>query len=41
MRPQGHGDPFDRMLAGQSAIEGIPLATNDALIAEFEVEVFW
>jgi PIN domain nuclease of toxin-antitoxin system len=38
---QVHGDPFDRMLAAQSAIEGIPLATNDAKIAAFGVEVFW
>ena len=39
--PQDHGDPFDRMLAAQSAVEGIPLATNDAKIAAFGVEVLW
>ena len=36
-----HGDPFDRMLAAQSAIEGIPLATNDAQIKTFGVETIW
>ena len=39
--PQAHGDPFDRMLAAQSAIEGIPLATNDAQIKTFGVETIW
>jgi PIN domain nuclease of toxin-antitoxin system len=39
--PQLHGDPFDRMLAAQSAIEGITLATNDAKILEFGVEAIW
>jgi len=39
--PQAHGDPFDRMLAAQSAIEKIPLATNDARIETFGVETIW
>ena len=39
--PQAHGDPFDRMLAAQSAIEGIPLATNDAQIKAFGVATIW
>jgi len=39
--PQPHGDPFDRMLAAQSAIERIPLATNDAQIELFGVEMIW
>jgi PIN domain nuclease of toxin-antitoxin system len=38
---EAHGDPFDRMLAAQSAIEGIPLATNDAKLAAFGVETVW
>lgn len=38
---QAHGDPFDRMLAAQSAIERIPIATNDAQIAAFGVETIW
>ncbi len=39
--PQDHGDPFDRMLAAQSAVERIPLATNDRKIGEFEIETIW
>jgi PIN domain nuclease of toxin-antitoxin system len=39
--PQAHGDPFDRMLAAQSSIEGIPLVTNDAQIKGFGVETIW
>jgi PIN domain nuclease of toxin-antitoxin system len=39
--PQSHGDPFDRMLAAQSAIEGLPLATNDAKLELFEIERVW
>lgn len=39
--PQDHGDPFDRMLAAQSAIERVPLATNDSRIASFGVQTLW
>jgi len=39
--PQPHGDPFDRMLAAQSAIERIPLATNDAQLAAFDIDRIW
>ena len=39
--PQEHGDPFDRMLAAQSAIESMPLATNDAKLALFDVQRVW
>lgn len=38
---QNHGDPFDRILAAQSQIEGLPLATNDAKIDLFGVRTFW
>jgi len=38
---QAHGDPFDRMLAAQSEIERIPLATNDAQISAFAIETIW
>ena len=34
-----HRDPFDRMLAAQAKIEGLPLATDDAVLASFGVEV--
>lgn len=36
-----HGDPFDRMLAAQSAIEAIRLATNDAAVASFGIDTVW
>lgn len=39
--PQDHGDPFDRMLAAQADIEGLPLATNDPRIVTFGVETIW
>jgi PIN domain nuclease of toxin-antitoxin system len=39
--PQEHGDPFDRMLAAQSEIEEIPLATNDPKIQIFQVKTIW
>jgi len=38
---QNHGDPFDRLVAAQSAIEGLPLVTNDAQMAAFEIETVW
>jgi PIN domain nuclease of toxin-antitoxin system len=36
-----HGDPFDRMLAAQSHIEALPLATNDPKLDLFEIEIVW
>ncbi len=36
-----HKDPFDRMLAAQSKIEGIPLVTNDPAMAQFGVVTEW
>lgn len=39
--PQGHGDPFDRMLAAQSDRERMPIVTNDPKIELFGVETIW
>jgi PIN domain nuclease of toxin-antitoxin system len=39
--PQEHGDPFDRLLAAQSQLERLPLATNDSRIKRFEVHTIW
>lgn len=39
--PQRHGDPFDRMLAAQSELEGLPLATNDEQLHGFGVATVW
>lgn len=36
-----HRDPFDRMLAAQSIIEGATLVTNDAAMKLFRAKCFW
>jgi PIN domain nuclease of toxin-antitoxin system len=37
-----HRDPFDRMLAAQALIEGLPLVTDDAAFRSFaDVETVW
>ena len=36
-----HRDPFDRMLAAQSEIEGMPLVSVDAVLDEFGIERLW
>jgi hypothetical protein len=39
--PGPHKDPFDRMLAAQALVEGVPLVTNDPAFAGFGVNVVW
>jgi PIN domain nuclease of toxin-antitoxin system len=39
--PLVHRDPFDRMLAAQSALEDAPLVTRDAVFREFDIDVVW
>jgi PIN domain nuclease of toxin-antitoxin system len=39
--PQQHGDPFDRMLAAQSEMEGLSLATQDDVIKVFGIQTIW
>ncbi len=36
-----HRDPFDRMLAAQCELEGVPLITCDAAFAGFRVRTMW
>jgi PIN domain nuclease of toxin-antitoxin system len=37
-----HRDPFDRMLAAQAMVEGVPLLTDDPAFAAFpELETLW
>ena len=36
-----HRDPFDRMLAAQSIIEGATLVTDDATMKLFRAKCFW
>jgi PIN domain nuclease of toxin-antitoxin system len=39
--PSPHRDPFDRMLAAQAQVEGIPLVTADPVFRAFGVRVLW
>ena len=36
-----HRDPFDRMLAAQAEIEGIPLLTIDTAFSAFPIQTIW
>jgi PIN domain nuclease of toxin-antitoxin system len=36
-----HRDPFDRMLAAQSALEGVKLVTRDPSFKQFGTDVYW
>jgi PIN domain nuclease of toxin-antitoxin system len=36
-----HRDPFDRMLAAQSQVEGIPLLSADPVFQTFGTAVIW
>lgn len=37
--PQHHADPFDRMLIAQAQCEGLALASSDAKMAPYDVQV--
>ncbi|MBT8225395.1 MAG: type II toxin-antitoxin system VapC family toxin [Dactylosporangium sp.] len=37
--PPYHRDPFDRMLVAQAVTEGLTLASRDASIAQYDVDV--
>ena len=37
--PPHHRDPFDRMLVAQATIEGLTLASRDASVALYDVEI--
>lgn len=39
--PQPHRDPFDRMIAAQSALEQIPAISRDSALGEFGIQVVW
>lgn len=39
--PGAHRDPFDRMLAAQSQLEGLHLITRDPAFGAFDVRVVW
>ena len=39
--PGPHRDPFDRMLAAQALIEGVPIVTVDDAMSGFQVTTLW
>jgi len=39
--PRLHGDPFDRMLIAQAAVEGLTLVTADAAMHQYAVPMLW
>ena len=39
--PGAYGDPFDRMLAGQAAVERLNVVTSDPAIGALGVETLW
>jgi PIN domain nuclease of toxin-antitoxin system len=39
--PRHHGDPFDRLLAAQALVEGIPVMTADPRFGPYGVGVMW
>lgn len=39
--PFHHRDPFDRMLAAQSLVEGIPIISNDPVLRQYGVATCW
>ncbi len=39
--PGNHRDPFDRVLAAQSRLENLPIATNDAELKSLGVNAVW
>jgi PIN domain nuclease of toxin-antitoxin system len=38
---QAHADPFDRMLAAQAELEGLPIVSRDPALAQFGVTLLW
>ncbi len=39
--PGEHRDPFDRMIAAQSLIEGVPVASSDRSLTDLGAERVW
>jgi PIN domain nuclease of toxin-antitoxin system len=37
--PPVHRDPFDRMIVAQALVEGVPVLTSDAALADYGVDV--
>jgi len=39
--PPVHKDPFDRLLAAQASVEGLPLLSADELLRRYPIQVLW
>jgi len=39
--PFHHRDPFDRMIAAQALVEGIPVVSSDAIFDSYGVQRLW
>lgn len=39
--PMHHRDPFDRLLIAQASVEGIALASGDADVRRYGIEIVW
>lgn len=39
--PQPHRNPFDRMLAAQSALDELPVISRDPALASFGIRLVW
>lgn len=39
--PDYHRDPFDLLLVAQAQLEGLPILTEDAQIARYQVKTIW
>lgn len=39
--PLHHGDPFDRLLVAQAAVERIAIVTGDSQLAAYDVAIRW
>ena len=39
--PNHHKDPFDRMLVAQAQIESLGIVTNDSVVRQYDVDIFW
>jgi PIN domain nuclease of toxin-antitoxin system len=39
--PPVHKDPFDRLLAAQATVEGLPLLSADQILRRYPVRVVW
>jgi len=38
---RGHRDPFDRMLAAQAAVEGLPIVSRDSAFEMYRIQRLW